>query len=424
MKIGNRFDGKKILIWGYGREGKSTEAFLKAHCNPAKLDVFEGKREEFDEEDYDLIFKSPGIVMLEDNDRSTSQTEVFLECFRDQTIGITGTKGKSTTSAMMARVLADCTGRNVILLGNIGLPCLDRYDVIDSDSIVVFEMSCHQLLNTKVSPHISIFLNLYEEHLDYYGTMEAYFGAKRNIALHQIKGDRFFVGDNVPWIETRADVTVIETGTAIETGKEAGKGADSDRLRDSYGKHLKAEKVGKYDLRIPGEHNYINAEFVYRVAHEIYGADDADIRKSMAQFEGLPHRLQYIGEKDGIRFYDDSISTIPHAAIAALTALPDTDSIIIGGMDRGIDYGELIEYRKTHPGVKYIFAYETGKRIYDEVRDYPGCCYTEDLEAAVELAKKITAPGKICLLSPAAASYGYFKNFEHRGEVFREYALG
>ena len=394
MKIGSRFNGKKILIWGYGREGKSTEAFLKNHCTPKKIDIFEGKRGEFDEEAYDLIFKSPGIVMLEDNDRFTSQTEIFLECFRDQTIGITGTKGKSTTSALMAKVLADCTGRNVILLGNIGLPCLDRYDDIDSDSIVVFEMSCHQLLNTKVSPHISIFLNLYEEHLDYYGTMEAYFGAKSNIALHQIEGDKFFAGDNVPKIDTDADVTVINTG-----------------------------EVGKYELKIPGEHNYINAEFVYRIAHDIYGADDAAIRESMAQFEGLPHRLQYIGEKDGIRFYDDSISTIPHAAIAALNALPETDTILIGGMDRGIDYDELIEYIKTHSGVKYIFAYETGKRIYDEVKNCPDCYYTDDLEAAVKLAKEITAPGRICLLSPAAASYGYFKNFEHRGEVFKEYAL-
>ena len=385
---------KRILIWGYGREGKSTESFLKTHCSPKSIDIFEGKRDGFDEESYDIIFKSPGIVMLEDNDRFTSQTEIFLECFRDQTVGITGTKGKSTTSAMLAKVLSDCTERNVILLGNIGLPCLDRYDDIDSDSIVVFEMSCHQLVNTKVSPHIAVLLNLYEEHLDYYGTMEAYFGAKKNITLHQHEGDRLFVGDNVPKVETAAGVTVINT-----------------------------EEVGEYILKIPGEHNYINAEFVYRIAQDVFGADGEDIKQSMAQFEGLPHRLQYIGENKGIRFYDDSISTIPHATIAALTALPDTDTVLIGGMDRGIDYDELISYIKTHPGVKYIFAYETGKRIYDEVSSCPECYYEEDLEAAVKLAVDLTTPGRICLLSPAAASYGYFKNFEHRGEMFKQYAL-
>ncbi|MBQ7588042.1 MAG: UDP-N-acetylmuramoyl-L-alanine--D-glutamate ligase [Lachnospiraceae bacterium] len=394
LNIKERFNDKKILIWGYGREGKSTESFLKAHCSPKSIDIFEGKRDGFDEESYDIIFKSPGIVMLEDNDRFTSQTEIFLECFRDQTVGITGTKGKSTTSAMLAKVLSDCTERNVILLGNIGLPCLDRYDDIDSDSIVVFEMSCHQLVNTKVSPHIAVLLNLYEEHLDYYGTMEAYFGAKKNITLHQHEGDRLFVGDNVPEVETAAGVTVINT-----------------------------EEVGEYILKIPGEHNYINAEFVYRIAQDVFGADGEDIKRSMAQFEGLPHRLQYIGENKGIRFYDDSISTIPHATIAALTALPDTDTVLIGGMDRGIDYDELISYIKTHPGVKYIFAYETGKRIYDEVSSCPECYYEEDLEAAVKLAVDLTTPGRICLLSPAAASYGYFKNFEHRGEMFKQYAL-
>lgn len=394
LNIKERFNDKKILIWGYGREGKSTESFLKTHCSPKSIDIFEGKRDGFDEESYDIIFKSPGIVMLEDNDRFTSQTEIFLECFRDQTVGITGTKGKSTTSAMLAKVLSDCTERNVILLGNIGLPCLDRYDDIDSDSIVVFEMSCHQLVNTKVSPHIAVLLNLYEEHLDYYGTMEAYFGAKKNITLHQHEGDRLFVGDNVPEVETAAGVTVINT-----------------------------EEVGEYILKIPGEHNYINAEFVYRIAQDVFGADGEDIKQSMAQFEGLPHRLQYIGENKGIRFYDDSISTIPHATIAALTALPDTDTVLIGGMDRGIDYDELISYIKTHPGVKYIFAYETGKRIYDEVSSCPECYYEEDLEAAVKLAVDLTTPGRICLLSPAAASYGYFKNFEHRGEMFKQYAL-
>ena len=214
------------------------------------------------------------------------------------------------------------------------------------------------------------------------------------MSIEEILDDRLFVGDNVPEVETAAGVTVINT-----------------------------EEVGEYILKIPGEHNYINAEFVYRIAQDVFGADGEDIKQSMAQFEGLPHRLQYIGENKGIRFYDDSISTIPHATIAALTALPDTDTVLIGGMDRGIDYDELISYIKTHPGVKYIFAYETGKRIYDEVSSCPECYYEEDLEAAVKLAVDLTTPGRICLLSPAAASYGYFKNFEHRGEMFKQYAL-
>ena len=401
--ISENFNNKRILIWGYGREGRSTEAFLGKHCEPLVIDVFEGKREDIDESAYDHIIKSPGIVMKDDDPRYTSQTQIFLDCFRDRTVGITGTKGKSTTSSMMAKVLSDCTGRNVRLLGNIGLPCLDYYDEIadDEDSIVVFEMSCHQLAHVTVSPHIAIFLNLYEEHLDYYETMDAYFHAKSNIARYQGADDRLYVGSNVPAVATKAVVYTVE----------------EDIHRDPSGEPL-------FKLKIPGDHNCINAEFVYRVAHDVYGADDESIRRSLSEYEGLPHRLQYVGTRNGIRYYDDSISTIPQATIAALNALPETDTVIIGGMDRGIDYDELIGYVRKHDEFRYIFSYETGRRIMNELKGLKYCYYTEDLKSAVELASGITGQDRICLLSPAAASYGYFKNFEHRGDMFKEYALG
>ena len=129
------YDGKKILIWGYGREGKSTEAFLKRNSAPALIDIYEGDRSGIDEDKYDLIFKSPGIRMDEDDPKYTSQTEEFLKAHRDKVIGITGTKGKSTTSMLMHHVLSECTGRPVILLGNIGKPCLDYYDEVRDDDL-------------------------------------------------------------------------------------------------------------------------------------------------------------------------------------------------------------------------------------------------------------------------------------------------
>ena len=125
----DRFDGKRILIWGYGREGKSSEKFLKRFCDPASVEVFEGKREDIDEDKYDFIIKSPGIVMLDCNEKYTSQTQIFLECFRDNTVGITGTKGKSTTSALLHHVLTSA-GADTVLLGNIGEPCLDYFNEI------------------------------------------------------------------------------------------------------------------------------------------------------------------------------------------------------------------------------------------------------------------------------------------------------
>ena len=393
MKQYTRFDGQSVLIWGYGREGRSMERFLATYCHPREVAVFEGKREDIDESKYDCILKSPGIVMDDDNPKYSSMTEVFLTEFRDQVIGVTGTKGKSTTSAMLAHVLGACLPQKVILLGNIGRPCLDCFGEIDRDTVIVFELSCHQLAHLRVSPHVAVFLNLFEEHLDYYRTVERYFAAKCNIARFQSADDFFYVGTQVPPIETAARTTGIEFAGAPDFG-----------------------------LQVLGEHNNYNAEFVFRIATEVYGVSAEDARAALRTFTGLPHRLQRIGEKDGVTYYDDSISTIPNATIEALSAIPNAYSVIIGGMDRGINYDALVSFIRENPQYRYILAYESGRRIYEQVSDCDSCVYVDDLAAAVETARRITPAGRACVLSPAAASYGYFKDFEERGEVFRQLA--
>ena len=183
------FRNKKILIWGYGREGQSTENFLKRHNVCKEVKVYEGKKDDKLFAEYDYIFKSPGIVCFDDDPRFMSQTQVFMQAFKDKTIGITGTKGKSTTSAMLHKVLAECSTKDAILLGNIGKPCLDYFDEVTDNSVIVFELSCHQLAQTKVSPHIAVLLNLFEEHLDYYETVERYYAAKMNVTAFQSVDD-------------------------------------------------------------------------------------------------------------------------------------------------------------------------------------------------------------------------------------------
>ena len=394
MSVVDRFVGKRILIWGYGREGKSTENFLNRCCKPASVEVFEGKREDIAEEKYDYIFKSPGIVMEEDNPKYTSQTQIFMEEYGKQTIGITGTKGKSTTSSLLYTVLNSCSGHETLLMGNIGLPCLDYFDHISEDTIVVFELSCHQLAHLTVSPHIAIFLNLYEDHLDYYGTMDKYYTAKTHVSTNQGAEDYLYMGDNVPVFDTKAEKTVISS-----------------------------DNVGEYELSIEGKHNQFNAEFVYKIATDRYGCEDAAVRSALKSFTGLAHRLQKVATVDEVDYYDDSISTIPQATISAATSLKNAKTLLIGGMDRGIDYTVLEEFIPAHGEFIYICMYESGKRIYDALRekgvsiDYP-LYYVENLEEAVAKAKEVTPKGYACVLSPAAASYGYFKNFEERGDVF------
>ena len=333
-------------------------------------------------------------MCFDNNPKLISQTQVFLEAHRNIVVGITGTKGKSTTSTMLYRALEACTDRNVVLLGNIGKPCLDYFDDLDENSIVVFEMSCHQLASASVSPHISVFLNLFEEHLDYYETMDRYFEAKASVATHQLATDYFYRGANVPEIASDSKQFTV---TADES----------------------------FDLKILGEHNQINANFVYRICCDVYGCEPEAVRESIESFTGLEHRLQKVGNKDGIDFYDDSISTIPNATIGALESVPNARTVLVGGMDRHIDYSALVKYIKERQDIIFLMMYESGKRIMGELgqENLKNAIWAEDLEGAVSMAKKLTEPGYACLLSPAAPSYGYFKNFEERGDRFKEYAL-
>lgn len=394
MKIIERLKDKNILIWGYGREGKSTERFINTFCSVQNLSVFEGKVDEINECKYDYIIKSPGIKVDTYSEKYTSQTELFLEEFASQTIGVTGTKGKSTTASMLYFVLRECKSKNVQLVGNIGQPCLDYYSEYNEDTIIVYEMSCHQLSNLKYSPHVAIFLNLYEDHLDYYGTNEKYFSAKKNITLNQGVEDFFFYGDNVPLINTIAQKRKI-----------------------SYDMPL------SFDMRLPGEHNQFNARFVYTICTELYGCSAKKVKRAIECFEGLSHRMQFVANVDGVDYYNDSISTIPQATIEAIKSISNVKTVLIGGMDRHINYDILVDFITCHTEYIYIMSYESGRRIYEKVSAMSYCYYENTLSEAVDLARHLTPKGDACLLSPAAASYGYFKNFEERGNAFIQMVL-
>ena len=397
MKITEKLDNKHLLIWGKGREGKSTETFLREHCPGATYDLVEGTEEEILKlsSSYDYIIKSPGIITHVAEPKYISQTRLFMEEFRSQVIGITGTKGKSTTSSLLYHVLSDLRNGDAILCGNIGLPCFDYYDAIHEGTPIVYELSCHQLSDLEFSPHVAVFLNLYEDHLDRYKTMENYFNAKKNITIHQEPEDYLFYGNDVPQIETKAKKNLLDFNTSMN-----------------------------FDMKLKGAHNQFNATFVYRICTEVFGLDPEKVRKSIETFTGLRHRLEFVGNFDGIDFYNDSISTIPQATIQAATSISNTGTLLIGGMDRGIDYTALIDFVKSHPEYQYIFSYESGKRIYSDVGDLPYTHLVEDLKESIDLGKKLTPSGKACILSPAAASYTHFKDFEARGNKFCQILRG
>ena len=461
--------GKKVLLLGFGREGQSTyrllqksgrykelaiadQAAKKAWLSDPDIRWFTGPDYQKCMDDYDVVFKSPGIV-LERPFKSyqcqiISQTEVFFSLFRDQIIGITGTKGKSTTTSLLYHILK-AAGRKTVIAGNIGIPAFDHMDEIDEDTVVVFELSCHQLEYMTVSPHVGILLNIHEEHLDHYGSMEKYIEAKQHIYTNQKEEDvlvcsrqclpepgtcRARVIEAADLGMDEADDSELDEVPAVgavcrESGTKGAESAqESDKLLTLTGSTISWKgnhyQIPADQIHLLGHHNAFDIAIVYAVCM-ILGLSEEEFTAGLLTFEPLPHRLHYVAVKNGVTYYDDSISTICDTTIQALNTLTDAGTVLIGGMDRGIDYTELIEYLAESPVPHIILMEATGRRIFQEIQErYPNfqgkerLVLTDHLDAAVEMAKKLTAPGHSCVLSPAAASYGIFKNFEERGDAF------
>lgn len=370
MKI-NDLKNKKVLVLGLGREGKSTLNFLKKHF-PTKVigvaDQNQGENYLDSLKDYDVIIKSPGIPYLPEIKKVkrmgriiTSATNIFFENCKGKIIGVTGTKGKSTTTAMIYEVLK-VGGLDVYIAGNIGKTALELLDNINRDSIVVYELSSFQLADLTKSPHIAVITNIYQDHLDWHGSFESYIKAKENISKFQSAKDVLISGKDG-----------IEAATAI-------------------GKLFKISKD--------------------------------KIKKAIKDFKPLPHRLEYIGEVKGIKFYNDSLATNPHATIYGLKLLGrDVETLIAGGFDRGVDYSILGPAIAKSKIKTLILFPNTGAKIEKAVREANGkqqIFNAKNMKEAVKLAFEKTSKGKICLLSPASASFNMFKDYEDRGNQFKK----
>ena len=417
------FLGKRILIWGFGREGKSSLKWIRTLLPGYPLTIAEPRarlsslnteglenisliaEEDMDAENFDLILKSPGIVTPKNMDlsRLSQQTHLFLKHHGKNTVGITGTKGKSTTASLAHAVISK--EYRCHLAGNIGIPCFDILPELKEDDIVVFELSCHQLEHCSYSPKTAVFLNLYEEHLDHYDSFQAYGDAKANIFRHQKEGQTAILHQDLPYVQERADAILIGRDITAE------------------GKVLSAcgKQVTVRNPKLIGAHNMLNAAVVYALAGRL-GISDSAFLDALDEFEPLHHRLEKITEKNGILYVNDSISTIGQASIAALNSLSLTDVILIGGMDRGIDYGALEDCLAERTDLHVIFMYAAGERIFHEMKEkgtiHENMHVCSGLEEAVKLSSSLCRRGHIVLLSPAASSYDHFRNFEHRGEVF------
>lgn len=409
MKIKDLKD-KKILILGFGLEGKNTFIFLRKHF--PKKEIFIADQNNVKDlkiknvqwilgenylsliKDFDVIIRSPGISLEKIKSKGiiTSQTELFLENFKGTVIGVTGTKGKSTTASLIYHVLKK-NKLNTYLVGNIENPALSYLN--QNKALIVYEMSCHQLDGLSISPHVAVFLNIYKEHLDYYSSFKKYFKAKANIAIHQKNNDFFVFNPNFKLI---SNLNIKSKKVLISNYENI--------FNDN-----------PWLLDITHKDNLIA---VFRVCEKYLGL--GKILKSLKTFKKLPHRLEYVGKFKGIHFYDDSISTIPESTIYALDKLGDNvETLIIGGQDRGIDF-KKIGKRITESKIKSLIVFgESGEKILKLVKRKINHYPTSSMEKAVDFCFKNTSENKICLLSNASPSYGIFKNFKERGDLFKKY---
>ena len=405
--------GHKILVAGYGREGKSAERLIRklvpeVHYTIA-MKVEDGKWIDIDgkwheEWPFDMVIKSPGIPIFQFpvlNFQLTSLTDLFLQVYGDLTIGVTGTKGKSTTSSLIHHLLPGS-----ILAGNIGIPLFDILDDLREDSIVVAELSCHQLENIHRGPHVAVLLNLFQEHLDHYENYMGYKMAKMQIALRQHSGDHFF------FCTDNEELRLLVKSYELRVKSELHPYSIND-ISDE-------ERVLLEACPLEGEHNRSNTLVACRVASLVQNNPISTFSSRLSTFKGLRHRMERVGNVRGITWYDDSISTIPEAAIAAMRALGRVDTLILGGFDRGIDYQPLVDFLKGHPVENIVFVGAAGRRIHSSLVTRHSSLVEDDYTKIVPWCAEHTPQGGVVLLSPAAASYDAFKNFEHRGDFFAE----
>jgi UDP-N-acetylmuramoylalanine--D-glutamate ligase len=458
----NRLRDKRILILGFGREGKSTLRFLNKYLPEAVVAVADKNQMEAVQYfgtgyleamyDFDIVIKTPGISLKDFDTKGvdiTSQTDLFLSQFHDQTIGITGTKGKSTTTSLIYHLLKS-SGRDAILTGNIGIPCFDVMEDIKPESIVVYELSAHQLEYVHNSPRVGVLLNIFEEHLDHFGTMQRYAGAKLNIMRYMGEDDTAVIHE-----------TLMEEAWRLFVNNIVFSLFDIDDL------------VDRTALPLLGEHNLLNVKAALLACYA-YGVDIRELVPYLYTFKPLEHRLEPVGTFGGMTFVNDSISTIPQAAISACQALGRVDFLLLGGFDRGIDYQPLVDYLKEHPVRHLLFTGKAGERMMQLIREYsvstgsttcntevpepvegptnldcffrfhgmmprndakrlseakvpeatrrvegPTLYYYASMEEAFAYLATHAKPGDVCLLSPAASSYDQYKNFEERGHKFK-----
>lgn len=419
----------RVVLAGFGQEGKASYDYWNVDGNelaiaderdsiadlPDGVPTITGADAFSKLSDFDLIVRSPGInpKKLPYPGKVWSATNEFFEKCPAQIIGVTGTKGKGTTSSLIASILKS-GGRNVHLVGNIGVPAVTELASIGADDVVVYELSSFQLWDIKRSPHIAVLLPIEPDHLDVHDSLEDYVQAKMNLVRY-LNEDDLCIAHHSYDFDSLPDT---------DAGYWRYPDTDTVYVEDEWFRTKSTKLCPVESLRLPGAHNIENASAAiiaasYMLPGEQAGDMEAIFSAGLRSFEGLPHRLKYVAEKNGVKFYDDSIATTPGSAIAAINSFEQPKILILGGHDKGADYTELITLCAA-TGTKVLAIGANGDVIAATCERLGATCEREtgDMVAIVHRTREIAQPGDVVVLSPAAASFDMFKSYADRGDQF------
>lgn len=384
---------------------------------------------------FDIIFRSPSVLPTREELVTaankgaiiTSEIEMVLKLAPCKIIGVTGTEGKTTTTSIIYEILKS-SGKNCFLGGNIGKPIFTEIKNMKPEDIVVLELSSFQLMGMEVSPDISVVTNMYPDHLNIHSSYEEYQQAKKNIFLHQNENGVVILNyDNEITRkfadEVKSNLVFFSSLEKLENGYVYDR---KDETIKSYVNGKSKNILKKQEIKLRGIHNYENICAALAATATI--VDEKDQIKAIKEFNGVEHRLEFVRELNGVKYYNDSIGTSPASTIAGLNAFDENIILLAGGSDKGLDYTEIGETIAKKVRVLLLTG-PTAEKIENatklamskSVKETVEIIHCKDLQEAVSMANEKAKSGEIVLMSPASASFDAFKNFIERGIKFKEF---
>jgi UDP-N-acetylmuramoylalanine--D-glutamate ligase len=449
------WEGKRVIILGGARQGQAAARWMTRHGARVTLNDYRPPEEMFAAQSAlsdisvtwvlgshpidildkaDVVCLSGGVplnnpIVIEAVRRGiqlTNDTQVFMEIVPCRTIGITGSAGKTTTTSLVGQMAKSVHGKKTFVGGNIGDPLLNYVDEMQPDNLAILEISSFQLEQMTISPNVAAVLNVTPNHLDRHVSMEAYTTAKQRILDFQTSADSAILCREDPgsWnLRSKTKGCMISYGFSQVSGVEEGSFLAGGILSlRAHGQDI--PMIHRDQIQLRGEHNLLNVLAAFAIGYATGLPQDA-MQKTAGKFRGIAHRLEFVREWNGAKWYNDSIATAPERTMAAIRSFSEPIILLLGGRDKNLPWEELATLIHQRVDSVILFGEAVGKispvleKAHGPRQGHVEQC--KGLKEAVLAAARITRPGDVVLLSPGGTSFDQFRDFEERGEAFRKW---